>query len=310
MNNRSTKRSHLYKMKEDIFSKLQGRISYDYPLASKVWFRVGGNAEVFFKPSSEDDLINFLLHKPESLPLHPLGVGSNLLIRDEGIKGCVLRLVSPPFTTISLEENDIVVAGAGCLDRNVSIFARNNSLGGMEFLVGIPGTIGGAVAMNAGAYGKEIKDILLWVDLIDLKGKKTRLTARELSMTYRNGNLPKGSVVIQAAFKGYKEDPALIFETMETLLKAREDSQPVRGRTGGSTFKNPEGKKAWQLIDAAGCRGLILGGAQVSEKHCNFLLNLGNAKAKDIETLGETVRKRVYDQFHVNLEWEIIRLGT
>lgn len=286
---------------------IQGRYAFDLPLAPSTWFRVGGPARVVFKPKNTDDLQNFLKNKPTDLPILCIGAGSNVLVRDGGINACVVRLGSG-FSQIE-KENNTVIVGAGCLDRTVALQCQQWGLTGLEFLVGIPGAIGGAVAMNAGAYGGEVKDFMAWVEVVDERGTLHRLTPSDLNMTYRTGNLPKGCIAIRAAFVCEPNDPAKIQDTLNDFLKRREDTQPVRGRTGGSTFKNPPEQKAWELIDIAGCRGLQIGDAQVSEKHCNFLLNLGTATAHHIETLGETVRQRVLEKTGVTLKWEIIRLG-
>ncbi|MCX7338478.1 MAG: UDP-N-acetylmuramate dehydrogenase [Alphaproteobacteria bacterium] len=285
----------------------------NYPLAKVTWFQVGGPADFFYKPQSVDDLSCFLKNKPADLPVFCIGAGSNILVRDGGIRGFVIRL-GGAFSAIEFD-GDVVIAGAGCLDRTLAMQCMEKSLGGLEFLVSIPGTIGGAVAMNAGAYGTEIKDILEWAEIMDEQGAIHRVSAAEIPMGYRHGNLPDRSIVIRAAFRGARKPKDEILRLVNDFLQKREETQPTRGRTGGSTFKNPGDhnggqKKAWELIDQAGCRGLTLGGAQISEKHCNFLLNLGNATAADIETLGETVRSRVLDVTGVSLEWEVIRLGS
>ncbi len=297
------------KVFENQFSlpQVQGRYGFDQPLASSTWFRVGGPAQVVFKPKDRADLQNFMKNKPKDLNLLCIGAGSNILVRDGGVEGCVVRLGSG-FSQIE-KENTTVIVGAGCLDRTVALHCQQWGLTGLEFLVGIPGSIGGAVAMNAGAYGGEVKDFLQWVDLVDQDGHMHRLTPDDLKMDYREGNVPKGCFVTRAAFSCETRNPAEIQATLDDFLKRREDTQPVRGRTGGSTFKNPPSHKAWELIDAAGCRGLQIGDAQVSEKHCNFLLNLNKATAQDLETLGETVRQRVLTATGVALEWEIMRLG-
>jgi UDP-N-acetylmuramate dehydrogenase len=288
---------------------VRGRYEFNIPLSQSTWFRVGGPAEVIFKPADIDDLCQFLIQKPSDLPCYPLGAGSNVLVRDAGLQGCVIRL-GRSFATIEQQEN-LVILGAGCLDRTVALTTCQLGLSGLEFLVGIPGTIGGAIAMNAGAYGHEIKDRLQWIEWITIDGKIERAAAQDLNMTYREGHLPDNVIVTRAAFLCEPKPSTDIQLTLDTFLSEREKSQPIRGRTGGSTFKNPtEGLKAWQLIDQAGCRGLKVGDAQVSEKHCNFLLNLESATAADLEQLGNTVQARVHDQTGVLLEWEIIRLGS
>ena len=287
---------------------VRGRYEFNVPLSQSTWFRVGGPAQVIFKPADLEDLRQFLVQKSSDLPCYPLGAGSNVLIRDGGLKGCVIRL-GRAFATIEQQEN-LVIVGAACLDRTVALTTCQLGLSGLEFLVGIPGTIGGAIAMNAGAYGHEIKDRLQWIEWITFDGQVERLNGQDLNMTYREGNLPENVIVTKAAFLCELKLSADIQTTLDTFLAEREKSQPIRGRTGGSTFKNPpQGLKAWQLIDQAGCRGLKIGDAQVSEKHCNFLLNLEAATASDLEQLGNTVQQRVYEQTGVSLEWEIIRLG-
>lgn len=287
---------------------VQGRYVFDHKMSGSTWFKVGGPADILFKPANSEDLSHFLKNKPLDLDVLCIGAGSNILVRDQGIRGCVIRLGSR-FSGIAIQETT-VIAGAGCLDRTVAMKCLEAGLSGLEFLVGIPGTIGGALAMNAGAYGSEVKDLLEWVELMDERGEIYTLSKRDLSMSYRQGNLPKRSIVLRAAFRTEPKAQPEIKNTLEDFLKKREETQPVRGRTGGSTFKNPkEGLKAWELIDRAGCRGLRIGDAQVSEKHCNFLLNLDSATAKDLEDVGNIVCQRVQETSGVLLEWEIMRLG-
>lgn len=285
----------------------KGKYSFSQPIAPLTWFQVGGVAEVLFKPHDIEDLLNFISEKPQELNLFILGAGSNVLVRDGGINGAVIKL-GKNFNNIEYLE-DTVEVGAACLDRTLAMHCLEQGFGGLEFLISIPGTIGGAIAMNAGAYGSEIKDILSWVEIIDNKGKIQRLTPDNLQMTYRNCNLPEGAIVVKAALKGYKADPNQIQEKIQKFLQMRSDSQPTKGRTGGSTFKNPDTQKAWELIDIAGCRGWREGNAMISEKHCNFLLNLGSCKAANLENLGERVRTEVLLKTGVNLEWEIKRMG-
>jgi UDP-N-acetylmuramate dehydrogenase len=287
---------------------IRGRYSFGHLMAQTTWFKVGGAAEIFFRPADTEDLCYFLKNKPSNLEVTCIGAGSNILVRDGGINGCVVKL-GGGFSDISIEE-DLVIAGAACLDRTVVMKCQEAGLSGLEFLVGVPGTIGGALAMNAGAYESETKDFLEWFEFVDQQGELHRLYANEIHMTYRHGNLPAGSIVVRAAFKCTKKDSNEIRIKVSDYLQKREDSQPIRGRTGGSTFKNPQGSKAWELIDLAGCRGLRIGDAQVSEKHCNFLLNLDAARANDIETLGTTVQKKVKEMTGQELEWEIIRIGS
>jgi len=287
---------------------VRGRYVPDARLAEQTWFRVGGPADILFRPADEDDLAYFLSNKPESVPVTIIGAGSNLLVRDGGLSGVVVRL-GRGFSEIRIEE-DLIHVGGGCLDRTVALTCRDAGLGSLEFLVGIPGAIGGAVRMNAGAYGREMKDILVYALAVDPQGGRHRLTPEDLQMTYRHTNLPEGWIVTGAVLRGMKDqDPAEIGAALDAILTEREATQPTRGRTGGSTFKNPESEKAWKLIDAAGCRGLKMGDAQVSEKHCNFLLNLDQATANDLESLGEEVKRRVYETSGISLEWEIVKIG-
>ncbi len=288
---------------------VQGRYSFGHLMSQTTWFKVGGAADLLFRPADTVDLCHFLKNKPSNLAITCIGAGSNLLVRDGGIEGCVVKLGSG-FSDISIE-NDLVIAGAGCLDRTVAMKCQEAGLSGLEFLVGIPGTIGGALAMNAGAYENETKDFLEWFEFVDQQGVLHRLHTNEIHMTYRHGNLPAGAIAVRAAFRCIKKDPNEIRIKVSDYLHKREESQPIRGRTGGSTFKNPsQGSKAWELIDLAGCRGLRIGDAQVSEKHCNFLLNLDAARANDIEALGTMVQKKVKEITGQELEWEIIRIGS
>ena len=292
---------------ETVIPPLKGRVSHDAPLGAQTWFRVGGKADTLIRPADPDDLVSLLKHLPTTAPLTVIGAASNMIVRDGGIDGVTIRLARG-VGDIAVEA-DGIVAGAAALDVTVAETAAAHALGGLEFLVGIPGTIGGAVAMNAGAYGSEIKDVLDWADLATPAGL-IRLTAADLRFAYRRAELPARSVVTRARLRATPGDAASITARLAGIRAAREATQPVRARTGGSTFKNPPGpRKAWELIDAAGCRGLTRGGAQVSEKHCNFLLNLGGATAADIEALGEEVRARVKAASGIDLEWEIRRIG-
>lgn len=295
---------------DDLIARLpavRGRLSADAPLADITWFRVGGPAEVMFRPADRDDLIAFLRDKPKDVDVTVLGVGSNTLVRDGGVPGVVIRL-GRGFVEIAAT-GDEVEAGAGALDVNVATVAQQAGIAGLEFLRGIPGTIGGGLRMNAGAYGTEFKDVLLWAEALDEKGNLHRLTPAEMKFGYRHCGIPDNWIFLGARLKGQAGDPVAIRARMDEIQAAREGSQPIRSRTGGSTFANPEGHKAWQLVDAAGCRGLVIGDAQVSEQHCNFLINRGNATAADLETLGETVRERVKAQSGIELRWEIRRIG-
>ncbi len=291
-----------------LLPKVQGRYAFEAPLSDLTWFQVGGPTQVLFRPADVKDLCHFLHHKPTELPLWCLGAGSNVLVRDGGWNGIVLRL-GRSFATLERQGN-LLIIGAGCLDRTAALTACQLGLSGLEFLIGIPGTLGGAIAMNAGAYGYEIKDRLVWIEWITPEGILQKVENHAQRMTYRHGHLPPGVIVTRAAFLCEPQNPTLIQERHHFFLEEREKSQPIKGRTGGSTFKNPsQGEKAWQLIDRSGCRGLRIGDAQVSEKHCNFLLNLGQATATDLENLGETVQSKVLDQTGVLLEWEILRIG-
>ena len=285
---------------------LRGRVQDMAPLAAITWFRTGGPAELLVRPADLDDLLLLLRDRPPAMPLTVIGAASNLLVRDGGVRGIVLKLARG-FADIAVEA-DSIVAGAAALDATVAEHAAEAGLDGLSFLSGIPGSIGGAVAMNAGAYGAEVKDVLDWAEVATPAGL-LRLTAAELGFAYRRAALPDGGVVVRARFHARPGDRVAIAAQMREIRQAREDTQPVRARTGGSTFKNPEGRKAWALIDAAGGRGLKRGAAQVSEKHCNFLLNLGGATAADLEALGETVREKVKAMSGIGLEWEIKRIG-
>jgi UDP-N-acetylmuramate dehydrogenase len=287
---------------------LRGRVEQDAPLAPFTWFRVGGPAEVLVRPADSKDLAVLLHGLPPGVPVHVLGACSNLIIRDGGLPGVVIRLARG-FATVKIEP-DGLVAGAGALDATVAEHAAAAGLTGLEFLSGVPGTIGGAVVMNAGAYGGDVASCLDWAEIVSRSGAILRLTARNLAFAYRHAHLPEGAVVLRVRLRGLPGAPAAIAARMAEIRAARETSQPVRARTGGSTFRNPPNMKAWELIDAAGCRGLTRGGAQVSEKHCNFLINTGGATAADLEGLGEEVRHRVHDATGVTLEWEIHRIGV
>jgi UDP-N-acetylmuramate dehydrogenase len=290
-----------------VLPPLRGRVERDAPLGPGTWFRVGGPADVLVRPADQLDLLLLLRDMPADMPLTVLGAASNMIIRDGGIAGVVLRLARG-FGDVVVEAYGII-AGAAALDVTVAETAAAAGLAGLEFLVGIPGSIGGAVAMNAGAYGVEIKDVLDWVEIATPEGL-LRLNADALHFAYRHAQLPPRGVVVRARLRVIAGDKTVIAARLAEIRAAREATQPVRARTGGSTFKNPPGdRKAWELIDAAGCRGLTHGAAQVSEKHCNFLLNLGGASAADIEALGEQVRARVLAHSGIALEWEIRRIG-
>lgn len=291
----------------DRLPEVRGRYTLDAPLNGVTWFRVGGPAEVMFRPADRDDLIAFLRNKPEDVPVTVFGVGSNLLVRDGGIPGVVLRL-GRGFADITRDDQDML-CGAAALDLNVATAAKLESIGGIEFLCGIPGTIGGALRMNAGAYGREIKDVLVWAEAVDQQGEVHRLSPADMGFAYRKSSIPADWIFLAARLSGRADDPTAIAARMSEIQASRSESQPIRNRTGGSTFKNPPGEKAWELIDRAGCRGLKQGGAMVSELHCNFLINTGSATAEDIETLGEKVRAKVLETSGITLEWEIRRIG-
>ncbi len=288
--------------------EVRGRLRPGVPLAPRCWFGAGGNAEWLFTPEDEDDLSRCLAQLQLSIPVTVIGVGSNLLVRDGGISGLVIRL-GRGFTAIS-HDRHTMRAGAGCLDVNVARYAADAGIAGLEFLVGIPGTIGGAVKMNAGAYGGEIAHAATSLTAVDRQGKRHTLSAEEAGFGYRHSRLPEGWIVTEATFAGQSDSPAAIHHRMEAIAENRQATQPVRSKTGGSTFRNPDGHKAWALIDEAGCRGLRHGDAGVSELHCNFLINHGNATADDLESLGEEVRERVAARSGVCLEWEIKRIGN
>ena len=290
-----------------VLPPLRGRVERNALLGPATWFRVGGPADTLVRPADVDDLLLLLRDMPADMPLTVLGAASNLIIRDGGIEGVVLRLARG-FNEVVVEA-DGLITGAAALDVTIAETAAAAGMAGLEFLVGIPGSIGGAVAMNAGAYGVEIKDVLDWAEIATPEGL-LRLDAAALHFAYRHAQLPARGVVVRAKLRAAAGDKSRIAARLGEIRAAREATQPVRARTGGSTFKNPPGhRKAWELIDAAGCRGLTLGAAQVSEKHCNFLINLGGASAADIEALGEEVRTRVKADSGISLEWEIRRIG-
>ena len=286
----------------------EGRLTESAPLAPLVWFKSGGSAQWLFEPKDATDLSAFLADLDPATPVLPLGLGSNMIVRDGGVPGVVIRL-GKPFAKVEPIDATTLRCGGGASGILVSSTARDAGIAGVEYLRSIPGTVGGFVRMNGGAYGRETQDILIDCDVILRSGERQTLPVAALGYTYRHSTLPEGCVVIGATFRGTPGEPAAIQAEMDRIAAAREESQPLRSKTGGSTFKNPEGHKAWALIDAAGCRGLRIGDAQVSEKHCNFLLNLGNATSAEIEALGEEVRARVLAHSGVTLEWEIQRVG-
>lgn len=289
--------------------KVRGKLTPAAPLAPLVWFKSGGVAEWLFEPKDLADLQDFLRGLDPAVPVMPLGLGSNLIVRDGGVPGVVVRL-GKAFAAVRRCADLTLDCGAGASGILVSSTARDNGIAGLEFLRSIPGTVGGFVRMNGGAYGGEVKDILADCDVVLRDGTLRTLAAADLHYTYRHSELPDGAIVVAARFRGRAGESAAIQAEMDRISASREASQPLRSKTGGSTFKNPPGEKAWELVDRAGCRGLQLGGAQVSEKHTNFLLNLGTATSAEIEALGEEVRRRVKDNSGVELEWEIQRVGN
>lgn len=289
--------------------QLRGRLIANQSLADLTWFRVGGPAQVLFTPEDETDLAYFLQNLPAEIPVIVVGLGSNLIVRDGGVPGVVIRL-GRGFSEIKVEEGARVRAGTAVPDVKVARAAQEAGIAGLSFMRGIPGGIGGALRMNGGAYGRETKDALIEARGVDRKGNIRVFKNADMHYTYRHCGAPDDIIFTQALFQGEPGDRDVIAAEMDKITEAREATQPIKSRTGGSTFKNPPGHKAWQLIDAAGCRGLVVGDAQVSELHCNFLINRGNATAHDIETLGETVRQRVKDNSGVTLDWEIKRIGV
>jgi UDP-N-acetylmuramate dehydrogenase len=290
--------------------KLRGRIAANQVLAPFTWFRVGGTAEVLFSPADEEDLADFLANLPPAIPLTVIGLGSNLIVRDGGVPGVVIRLGGRAFGSVTAEGDYRLRAGAAVPDMKLARAAADAGVDGLAFYRGIPGAIGGALRMNAGAHGGETKDVLIEARGIDRRGNLRTFTNAEMGYSYRHSSVPDDVIFTQALFQGRAGEPSSILSEMDRITAAREASQPIREKTGGSTFKNPPGHKAWQLIDQARCRGLVLGDAQVSEMHCNFLINRGQASAADIEHLGEDVRRRVHDTSGVELEWEIKRIGS
>jgi UDP-N-acetylmuramate dehydrogenase len=287
---------------------IRGRVQAGAPLGPATWFRVGGPAEFLVRPADADDLASLMRGLPSTTPVHVIGAASNLIIRDGGLPGVTIRLARG-FSTI-VTDADGIIAGGAALDLTVAETAAAAGLTGLEFLSGIPGTIGGAVAMNAGAYNGEMAHVLAWAECVTRDGEKRRLTSADLAFGYRHANVPPGSVITRARLSARPGATPVIAAKMAEIRAAREASQPIRARTGGSTFRNPDGMKAWELIDAAGGRGLTIGGASVSDKHCNFLINTGTATAADIEALGDELRRRVLAATGVTLQWEIRRIGV
>jgi UDP-N-acetylmuramate dehydrogenase len=289
--------------------ELRGRLLANESLAPLTWFRVGGPAQILFTPADEDDLAYFLMRLPHDVPVYTVGVGSNLIVRDGGVEGVVIRLSPRGFGEIKAD-GDTVRAGTAALDKRVAEAAAAANIGGLEFYFGIPGSIGGALRMNAGANGGETKDVLVEARGVTRNGEKVTFSNADMKFVYRNSGVDTSIIFTSALYRGRVTDPEAIRARMNDVQQHRETAQPIREKTGGSTFKNPPGHSSWKLIDAAGMRGFRVGGAQVSEMHCNFLINTGDATAHDIETLGETVRARVKDSSGIELQWEIKRIGV
>ncbi|MFB0613569.1 UDP-N-acetylmuramate dehydrogenase [Aurantiacibacter poecillastricola] len=287
---------------------VRGDLKRDAPLAKLVWFKSGGTADWLFEPADIDDLLTFISRLEPATPVMALGLGSNLIIRDGGVPGVVVRL-GKPFSSVEVKRDHVLECGGGAPGILVASSARDAGIAGLEFLRGIPGTVGGFVRMNGGAYGREVADILVDCDVVLPGGDLVTLPVADLDYSYRHSRLPDGAIVVAARFKGVRGDPEEIGREMDRIAEERENSQPLRTKTGGSTFKNPKGTSAWKLVNEAGCRGLLMGGAMVSEKHTNFLINTGEATSSDIEGLGEEVRRRVAEKTGVTLEWEIKRVG-
>ena len=289
--------------------ELRGRLTPNAPMDRVTWFQAGGLAELMFQPHDRDDLVAFLKLLPEEVPLTVVGVGSNLLVRDGGIPGVVIRLSAKGFGQVELAGENLIRAGTICPDKHIAAMAMDHNIGGFHFYYGIPGSIGGAVRMNAGANGGDTSERLVEVEAVDRKGNVHILSKDDMGYSYRHSSAPEGLIFTSALFRGYPGDKAQIRADMDAVRHHRETVQPVKEKTGGSTFKNPEGHSAWELIDEAGGRGLMIGGAQMSSLHCNFMINVGHATAYDLEYLGETIRQRVFEHSGIKLEWEIKRLG-
>ena len=288
------------------FSEIKGELYKNKSLAPLTWFKVGGPAEYLFIPKDKADLIRFLKKYPGDYPKTIVGAGSNILIREGGISGVVISMRN--LNAIKSNEENIY-AETGALDMAISREASKMGLSGLEFLIGIPGSIGGGLKMNAGSYGREIKDVLVDVEVIDNSGSVFHVKQEELKLEYRKNNSPNDWIFLSCNLKGKKSETSIVRSRMKEIINDRKNNQPINQLTGGSTFKNPKELKSWRLIDKAGCRGLIFGNAKVSEKHCNFLINNGNALSSDIEDLGEIIRNKVLDETGVGLEWEIVRVG-
>jgi len=308
-----------YKNRLNELPPVRGRYTENAPLGEKGWFRAGGTADILFKPADFSDLVDFLRNAPKDMPVQIFGVISNCIIRDGGIRGVTIRL-GAAFAKIELQDNYRISAGSLAIDANVAKFAAEKNIAGLEFYSGIPGTIGGALRMNAGCYGTETKDVLVEATAIDRNGLTRTLTPEDMGMSYRHTKTPEDYIFTHAVFQGCEGDPEEIAAHMREIKEKRGETQPIRERTGGSTFANPsatelsqaglsEDTKVWQLIEKAGCRGLKIGGAQMSELHCNFMINTGGATGADLENLGEEVRRRVYEDSGIRLRWEIKRIG-
>ncbi len=293
----------------DRMRHIRGRLTPDYPMAKLTWFQVGGPAELLFQPEDEEDLAAFLAALPAEIPVMVVGVGSNLLVRDGGVKGVVIRLAARGFGSVERIGENRLKVGAAMPDKRLAAAALEASLAGFHFYHGIPGAIGGALRMNAGANGVETTDRVVEVVAYDRQGKRHVLSHADMGYAYRHSDAPSDYIFTHAVFEGPEGDPAAIQAAMDEVQTHRETVQPIREKTGGSTFKNPDGTSAWKCVDAAGCRGLIVGDAQMSEMHCNFMINRGEATGHDLETLGETVRRRVRDGQGIELHWEIKRIG-
>lgn len=291
----------------DRLPDVRGSLRADVQLAPFTWLRVGGAAEALFMPKDEADLAHFLSSTPDDIPVQILGVASNTLVRDGGVKGVVIRL-GPAFGKVSTEGLR-VTAGAAALDKTVAKKAAAAGIAGLEFYAGVPGSIGGALRMNAGCYGSETKDALVSVVALDRSGRRQIMTLDDMRYSYRHCGAAKDLIFTEAVYEGISDDPSAILKRMGDITAKREASQPIREKTGGSTFKNPEGHSSWKLIDEAGCRGFRVGGAQMSEQHCNFMINADGATAADLEKLGETVRAKVLETHGVELQWEVRRIG-
>ena len=288
---------------------VRGLVQCDYPIAQSTWFRVGGQAQILFEPADVEDLAEFLIGLDESIPLTVIGAASNLLVRDGGIPGVTIRL-GKPFSEVDAQKTSFeIIASGSAIGVKVSRAAQQYGMSGLEFLSGIPGTVGGAIRMNAGAYGSELSNILKKAEAVSRQGQILTFQGSEMDFDYRHNACPDDLIFTSAILAGRPEDPKIIKKRMLRVNAARNFSQPIKARTGGSTFKNPPNEKAWQLIESAGCRGLMRGQAQVSPHHCNFLINHGGATASDLEELGEEVRRRVFDKHGIALEWEIKRVG-